>query len=219
MRKEYKCPSCSGIKLLAESSYRESVRLKRVCKSCAMRKWQAEKYGVKETRTFISTCSNCGKEKIHTWKNITLTNVEYLKEVNSKRLCRSCSNSIHYTLAKTKSNTKPEREFKKVARKNKIKYTQGYKYEGYNYDFYLPELDILVEVDGSYWHGKGLKDKELNPAQTNSRKNDKKKNKICLATQKSLIRLWDDEVNIEVIKQKIDAVNVKQQTHTIKRKV
>ena len=135
MHKEYKCPSCSEIKLLAESSHRESVRLKRVCKSCAMRKWQSEKYGVKETRTFTSSCPNCGKEKTHTWKNISPTSVESLKETMSNKLCRSCSNSIHYTLAKTKSNTKPEREFKKVARKNKIKYTQGYKYEGYNYDF------------------------------------------------------------------------------------
>ncbi len=214
MRKEYKCPSCSGIKLLAECSWREAVRLKRLCNSCAVGVWHKERYGVKKTRTFVSTCPSCGKEKSHTHKNKTPYQVKRLVEENSKRLCYSCSNSIHYTLAQAKSNTKPEREFKKVARKNKIKYTQGYKYEGYNYDFYLPELDILVEVDGSYWHGKGLKDEELNPSQVNSRKNDRKKNKICLDTQKSLIRLWDDEVNIEVIKQKIDEVNVKQRTYT-----
>lgn len=215
MPKEYTCPNCSNVNLLADSSYREAVRLKRLCKSCAMRKWQAEKYGVKKDRTFISTCKSCGEEKTHHWKNVSPHQVKTLIKTNNNLLCYSCSNSKHYTISQTKVNTKPEQKFKKVARKNKIKYRQSYKYKGHYFDFYLPELDILVEIDGVYWHGKGLKDDELNITQLKSRRNDKKKNKICLDSQKSLIRLWEDEVEIEVIQEKIHAVR----TLTFKREI
>jgi len=203
MKKEYKCPQCSSIKLLAESSWREAVRLKRLCKSCAMKKWQTEKYGEKTTREFTSTCPKCKKEKKHKWKNQSETNIKNLIEVMSTKMCKSCSNSEYYILSKTKKNTKPEREFKKIARKLKIKYRQGYKYKGYNFDFYLPELKILVEIDGNYWHGKGLKWEELNETQINSKKNDNKKNKICLENQQPLIRLWEDEITEQVIKNKL----------------
>jgi len=203
MKKEYKCPQCSSIKLLAECSWNEAIRLKRLCKSCAMKKWQTEKYGEKQTREFISTCPKCKKEKLHKWKNISETRIQTLIGVMSTKMCKSCSNSVYYVLSKTKKNTKPEREFKKIARQLKIKYRQGWKYKGYNFDFYLPELKILVEIDGNYWHGKGLKLKELNPTQTNSRKNDEKKNKICLENSQPLIRLWEDEVTEQVIKNKL----------------
>lgn len=203
MKKEYKCPQCSNVKLLAESSWKESTRLNRICKSCAMRKWQKEKYGVKKTTEFISTCPNCGLEKKHKWKNISPTQTETLIKDMSKKLCKSCSNSIHYTLSKKKKNTKPERELKVILKELNIKFKQSYKYKGHNYDFYLPEYKTLVEVDGNYWHGKGLEWDELNDTQKNSRKNDLKKNKICLETQQSLVRLWEDEINKETVISKL----------------
>lgn len=203
MKKEYKCPQCSNIKLLAESSWKESTRLNRICKSCAMRKWQAEKYGVKSDVEFTSNCCNCGKLKKHKHKNLSPTQVSTLSKTMSQKMCRSCSNSIHYTLSKKKKNTKPERELKVILKELNIKFKQSYKYKGHNYDFYLPEFNMLVEVDGNYWHGKNLKWDELNDTQKNSRKNDEKKNKICLETQQSLIRLWEDEINKETVISKL----------------
>ena len=199
MKKEYKCPQCSNVKLLAESSFKEAVRLKRICKSCAMKKWQTEKYGKKDTKEFTSSCCNCGKVKNHKWKNISQTQAESLSKKLSKKLCKSCSNSIHFTLSKKKKNTKPEIELKTILKELKISFQQSYKYKGNYYDFYLPELDTLVEVDGTYWHGKGLKWEELNETQKTSRKNDENKNKKCLESQQSLIRLWEDEINKQTV--------------------
>ena len=87
MRKDYKCPTCSKVTLLAECSYKEAVRLKRQCKSCAMKKWQNKKYGNKKTTEFTSTCPNCGVEKKHKWKNISPTQAKTLTETMSKKLC------------------------------------------------------------------------------------------------------------------------------------
>ncbi len=64
-------------------------------------------------------------------------------------------------------------------------------------------MDVLVEIDGNYWHGKNLEEHELNLSQIKSRKNDLKKNKICLENNQLLIRLWEDELNEKVIKNKL----------------
>jgi G:T-mismatch repair DNA endonuclease (very short patch repair protein) len=202
--KEYTCPSCGNIKLLKENSHYESTRLKRVCKSCAMKKWQDEKYGKKEINNFTSTCPNCNQVKTH--KSNTLlspTQAQTLSNRFSTQLCYSCSNSMYYVLSKTKINTKPEQNLKVLLDELKINYIHSFKYQKYNFDFYLPDFDILIEVDGCYWHGKNLKLDELNETQKTSRKNDEKKNRICLENNKKLIRFWEDEINKENIIKKI----------------
>jgi very-short-patch-repair endonuclease len=203
MKKEYKCPKCSKISLLVESSWREAKRLKRLCRSCAMKKWQDEKYGKKTISEFTSICPKCNKTKQHKWCNLSPTRIKNLSEAMSQKMCKSCSNSEYYTLSKKKKNTKPEKEFKIVLKELDIKFKQSYKYKGYYFDFYLPELDILVEVDGVYWHGKGLSWDELNETQKNSRTNDGKKDKLCLDSQKPLIRLWEDEINKNTVISKL----------------
>lgn len=203
MRKKYKCPKCSKISLLVESSWREAKRLKRLCRSCAMKKWQNEKYGEKTISEFNSTCPKCGILKTHKRKNLSITQVQNLSKTSSQKMCKSCSNSEYYVLSKTKKNTKPERILKEILKELNIEFKQSYKYQGYYFDFYLLELDILVEVDGNYWHGKGLEWGELNKTQKASRKNDQKKNDLCLESQKKLIRLWEDEISKENVISKL----------------
>jgi len=61
-----------------------------------------------------------------------------------------------------KIDTKPELEFKSILDRLQIKYEHPYMVNlGKRYasiDFYLPEHDMLIEVDGDYWHPKELKD-------------------------------------------------------------
>lgn len=62
-------------------------------------------------------------------------------------------------------NTKPELIFEKWLKDNSIKYEHQYRRvgNGHPYDFYLKDLNLLVEIDGHYWHDKPkqqLKDKE-----------------------------------------------------------
>lgn len=59
-----------------------------------------------------------------------------------------------------------------------------------------------MEIDGIYWHGKGLADSELNNQQTKTRENDKIKNQLAKDQNYKLIRIWEDEIesfNIETI--------------------
>lgn len=101
-----------------------------------------------------------------------------------------------YKDGRTKNvDTKPEREFKQLLKDNNIQYEQTFYLDKKFYDFYLADYNTLVEVDGTYWHGKGLEDNELNETQTKNRKNDKLKNKIAEYNGYMLIRVWGDEIN------------------------
>jgi G:T-mismatch repair DNA endonuclease (very short patch repair protein) len=200
MEKEYKCPQCSKISLLKESSWKEAIRLKRLCRSCAMKKWQDEKYGKKEINEFTSICPNCKQIKTHTSNTLlSATQVQTLIDKFSSKLCYACSNSIHYILSGKKKNTKPEREFKSILKDLNIKFKQSYKYKGYYFDFYIPKLNVLIEIDGVYWHGKGLNWDQLNETQRNSRLNDERKNQLCLDNQIPLIRLWENDFDKQTV--------------------
>lgn len=62
-------------------------------------------------------------------------------------------------------STKPELIFEKWLNDNCIEYEHQYRRvgNGHPYDFFLKDLNLLVEIDGHYWHDKPkqqLKDKE-----------------------------------------------------------
>jgi very-short-patch-repair endonuclease len=165
-----------------------------VCKHCRV-KWVNKRYG-DLLFTYEIPCKNCGKLKCHyTSKGATKSYVEKLQK-NPKKLCRSCSNSLYYNPGLGRKNTKPELEAKQYFDLNNINYIQQYAISGSHYDFYLTDRNILVEIDGSYWHGKNLSDIDLNKQQLNTRKNDYKKNSIAKLHNIPLLRIWDDEIEL-----------------------
>ena len=113
---------------------------------------------------------------------------------------------------------------KNILKKGKVKRSKlEYKFEGllesYNvnfihsyyiesihkiYDFYLPELNLLIEIDGDFWHCNPIKF----PAPTCKTQeinliNDKFKNKWAKDNGYKLIRFWENDINnnIKFIKQ------------------
>lgn len=117
----------------------------------------------------------------------------------------------------TKVETKPERLIKKVLRELGISFQQEYgiKYEKYYrvYDFYCYVQDrysLLIECDGCFFHAKEYytEDKPLSKLHKIQRKNirnDKLKTKIAKELGIPLLRLWEDEINNDIVscKQKI----------------
>ena len=67
------------------------------------------------------------------------------------------------------------------------------------FSFQAEDYNILIEVDGNYWHGKGLEWEKLNQTQKLSRTNDNKKSSICLEKQQILIRFWEDEIDENLV--------------------
>lgn len=78
-----------------------------------------------------------------------------------------------------------------------VEYVYQYKAEsiGRYYDFYIPKLNLLIEVDGSYYHGQGLKHDEKNPMQKHNERVDKQKDLWAALNGKKLIRIWENDIN------------------------
>jgi very-short-patch-repair endonuclease len=105
----------------------------------------------------------------------------------------------------SKSMTKPERIFFKICKELKIKCETQKIVGGKIFDFFLPETNTLVEIDGSYWHGEGLSLNEMNGVQKKAVKNDKQKDIIAVGYGYGIFRVWESELanNYEGVKNKI----------------
>jgi len=105
--------------------------------------------------------------------------------------------------------TKPEKEFENLLKYHNINYIFQHPLQWINgwkkwYDFYLPDFNTLVEIDGTYWHGKDLEDKLLNEQQKQTRLNDQLKNELAIYGGFHLIRIWSDEIkNFDINKIKV----------------
>lgn len=95
-------------------------------------------------------------------------------------------------------DTKPMKIFENYLIINKINYKKEFGVEGKAYDFFIPSQNLLVEIDGNYWHNY--------PYGT---KRDREKDKIARKNNFQLIRFWESNINnkfvlcIEQLKNKL----------------
>lgn len=91
--------------------------------------------------------------------------------------------------------SKPERAFKKKLEesKNIDSFEDQYHLEGKFFDFRVG--DTLIEIDGTWWHGKGKSDEELEGIRKDIRKNDREKENIVEQSEFDLVRIWTDELD------------------------
>ena len=78
------------------------------------------------------------------------------------------------------------------------------------YDFKIGNY-ILIEVDGCFWHGKGLVHEEKSPMQKHSEWVDKQKNEWANSHGYVLYRIWEDDINNNptlVMKELKDALGI-----------
>lgn len=85
--------------------------------------------------------------------------------------------------------SKVERNFGRVLRKYGIKYKTQYQLSTKFYDYYLPDYNLLIEIDGNYWHGNDKYYKKLNSIQRKAKFNDKQKNYLAKINGYKLLRI------------------------------
>jgi very-short-patch-repair endonuclease len=71
------------------------------------------------------------------------------------------------------------------------------------YDFYLPKLNLIIETDGVYWHGKGLSENQMNDMQKKHKRNDEYKNYLAKKNNFKLLRIWEDEIEPNKVLERI----------------
>lgn len=102
------------------------------------------------------------------------------------------------------NKTWPELEFEKLMNELEIPF-QPQKIVGQKiFDYYIPSKNMLVEVDGCYYHGNPEKFPVLNKMQKRNQRNDKFKNVLALGNGYSLERIWESD-----LKNKYDEVKLR----------
>lgn len=77
-----------------------------------------------------------------------------------------------------------------------IVYEPQYPVNGYLYDFYISSKNVLIEVDGDWFHfNEDIHNEVTSVVQENTINNDKIKNKIAKDEGYILIRFWENDIN------------------------
>jgi len=105
----------------------------------------------------------------------------------------------------SKKQTAPEKELSKILKKLEVNFRPQEIIHGKIFDFFIPEINLIVEVDGDYWHGYGKEFSELNEVQKRSFRNDQEKDVIAKGLGYDIIRFWEHEIheNPNLVKEKL----------------
>ena len=80
-----------------------------------------------------------------------------------------------------------------------VKYIYQFKVEeiGRWYDFYLPTHNLIIEIDGSYYHAdpRVVSEDKLTPMHKHNMRVDEAKNKWALAHGIPILRIWEKDIN------------------------
>lgn len=94
------------------------------------------------------------------------------------------------------TNTLPSRKFEKLLEELNIKYSKEFVIGHWSFDFKLTDLNILVEVDGDYFHSNPIfyPDGPQTKTQKINHYRDIKKNKFCDQNNIQLLRFWEQDI-------------------------
>ena len=121
----------------------------------------------------------------------------YGKEVADKKME---SWSKRNKLPSSSKDTKPERLFALMLDMINIKYEKQKSVKKYKCDFYIPEYNLIVEIDGDYWHANPKKYKAndiIGPSKKTAKKiweSDKTKTHDILNEGYKVLRYWASDL-------------------------
>lgn len=105
---------------------------------------------------------------------------------------------------KKSKNTKPELIVQGILQELGISYITQFELMGKYYDIFIEDKNLIIEVDGDYWHGKDISFTDMSLMQKRSFENDRYKDGIASINGYALIRIWESEISkdkiIELIK-------------------
>ncbi len=103
--------------------------------------------------------------------------------------------------------TSPEIAVNAILLKIGIIYQKQFILNSVIYDFYVPSKNLLIEVDGDYYHANPLiyEQKDLNGMQKKNVIKDKFKTSLAIGLGYDLIRIWENDIkkNIQEVEEKL----------------
>lgn len=83
-------------------------------------------------------------ETIEKIRNKQIQRLKDNPELHPNRLCAGINESYPEKMVRC--------YFEEIGYKNGVDFIQQYEYNGYYIDFYLPNNNVCIEIDGEYWH-------------------------------------------------------------------
>lgn len=107
-----------------------------------------------------------------------------------------------------------------------VKYVRQYEAKeiGRFYDFYCEKANVIIEVDGDYYHSYGLKYEEKNPMQKHNEWVDRVKDEWALSRGIPILRIWEHDIHdnpekvMKTLKEAIGKYTEKEKKKNDKRK-
>lgn len=99
-------------------------------------------------------------------------------------------------------DTKPELKMKDILNELNIPFKHQFRLNNHLFDFHLLNTNVLIEVDGDYWHSNPKKFKKLNKIQLEQKIKDNRNNEIAKENNFILLRFWENDIlnNVENVK-------------------
>jgi len=91
-------------------------------------------------------------------------------------------------------DTKPELKMKEILNELNIPFEHQFRLCRYLFDFHILNTNILIEVDGDYYHGNPEKYSNLNETQQKVKQKDIIKDKVAKTNNFILLRFWESNI-------------------------
>jgi len=88
--------------------------------------------------------------------------------------------------------SKPEKELRELLFNAGIDFVPSFPVKNKVFDIYIPSENLLIEVDGIYWHARNKTN--LNAIQLKNIENDNIKNGLAKKMGYNLLRVWEDDI-------------------------
>jgi very-short-patch-repair endonuclease len=171
-RKAVKCrPFKTGRCRNCKVEYRDLIRSKMKCEVCNKKLDHRNKYGL----CYLHASGSVRRRQM-------------VSEANKEQYAKG--------LRKAKFNSKPEKRVKEMLLELDVNFKQQFRIDSKSFDFYLPDQNILIEVDGDYWHANPAKynKNELDVRQSFIVNNDILKNNLSKNKGYKLVRIWESDI-------------------------
>ena len=123
--------------------------------------------------------------------------------------------------------SKLEEKFaKEFLEKLGINYVYQYKAEsiGRFFDFYIPSANLIIEIDGDYWHSYNVEYENMTPTQKRNKRVDEAKDKWAVFHGIPVLRIWEHDINknstkvMQILKEKLSVCSDKVKLEEEKKK-
>lgn len=102
-------------------------------------------------------------------------------------------------------DTKPELKMKEILNELNISFKHQFRLRNRLFDFHILNTNILIEVDGDWWHGNPKIYEKLNMHQRKAKQKDLEKGKLAKENNFILLRFWQSDIlnNIKEVEVKL----------------